>query len=315
MVGSGKRAGASGLALQRKWSPVQVSKFRKERLAGKGDPASRSALICTCNRQEFMETVKLTPRQFYREAYQAITDFSFYRTIFTQPLRRSLVYLLYLAAHTAIVATLVYGFQDAPRLDSFLTWVKQSFPNMSVQKGRLTIDADQPLIKKFSQGKTPFTFIFDTTGAHRDAIGLDDPSLLFTRDRLYVKVRGHDETFNWSDLGDFRIDDAALETWAASVRWLAFPFVYSLALLTGLIGNPFWALCLTAFAWSASMRYGIRLRFSYYFTIALYALTPAVVIEMAVDLTGLTSPFIEGVYLAAAALYTYLATQRCVVIE
>ena len=44
---------------------------------------------------------------FYRQTYSAVTDFSFYRTIFEQVLRQTLLYLLYLAAHVAAILTLI----------------------------------------------------------------------------------------------------------------------------------------------------------------------------------------------------------------
>jgi len=58
-----------------------------------------------------MAVPSLTPKTFLEEASSAILDFGFYLRVFRLPLRRSLVYLLYLAVTSSLVITLVYTFR------------------------------------------------------------------------------------------------------------------------------------------------------------------------------------------------------------
>ena len=72
---------------------------------------------------------------------------------------------------------------------------------------------------------------------------------------------------------------------------------------------------LSSIGWLVTARSGIRLPFQQYFTISLYSLTPAIVIDLAVSMTGLEVSLFPFLYLATAAIYTYMATQKCVVVE
>ena len=244
---------------------------------------------------------------FYRQAYSAVTDFSFYRTIFEQPLRRTLLYLLYLAVHVAAVLTLSLAWHG-PELFEISNWAEENFPPLQIREGQLFVESEQPLVKKYP-GKQLITFVFDTTGTYEDPQQLEEPSMLFTREKLYLSIPGQTLTFLWSEWPFPEVEDVT-----RFVKRAYFPSAYSLIFFsTLLVGGP-WALILTSIGFLATARSDIRLPFQQYFTIALYSLTPAIVIDVAVRITGLEVslfPFL----LITAAIYTYLATYQCVVVE
>jgi hypothetical protein len=74
------------------------------------------------------------------------------------------------------------------------------------------------------------------------------------------------------------------------------------------------ALLLCPIAFVVATGYGIRLSLRSGFTIALYSLAPAIAIDLAVRLTGLNISYFDLIYIVAAGIYTYFATQKCVVI-
>jgi hypothetical protein len=244
---------------------------------------------------------------FYRQVYSAVTDFSFYRTIFEQPLRRTLLYLLYLAVHVAAVLTLSLAWHG-PELFEISNWAEENFPPLQIRDGQLFVESEQPLVKKYP-GKQLITFVFDTTGTYEDPQQLEEPSLLFTREKLYLSIPGQTLTFLWSEWPFPEVEDVT-----RFVKMAYFPSAYSLIFFsTLLVGGP-WALILTSIGFLATARSDIRLPFQQYFTIALYSLTPAIVIDVAVRITGLEVPLFPFL-LITAAIYTYLATYQCVVVE
>jgi hypothetical protein len=66
-------------------------------------------------------------------------------------------------------------------------------------------------------------------------------------------------------------------------------------------------------AYSIGLSYGVRLPYSNCFTITAYSLVPAICIDLAVKMTGVEISYFSLIYLGVVALYTFFATQRCVV--
>ncbi len=246
---------------------------------------------------------------FYRQTYSAVTDFSFYRNIFEQVLRQTLLYLLYLAAHVAAILTLIFAWHYGPAFFEITNWAEENFPPLQVQDGQLLVEAEQPLVKKYP-GEQLITFVFDTTGTYEDPQQLEEPSILFTREKLYFRYLGQTQTYLWRDWPFQEVKD-----FTRFVKWAYFPTAYSLIFVYTILAKGLWALILTSIGLLATSRAAIRLPFQQYFTIALYSLTPAVVIDLAVRMTGLEVPLFPFLYLVTAALYTYMATYKCVIVE
>ncbi len=262
-----------------------------------------------------MALISLGPARFLQEAYLAITDFHFYRTIFEQPFRRTLLYLLYLSATVALVLTLTYAWQYGPQAREICRWAEQNFPPFQVKDGKLMVEAEQPLIKKYT-GEQPITFVFDTSGTYTDPEILEEPAVLMTEEKIYVRFRGRTETLRWKDLGPIQAGGEELQRLKSFLTWAYFPVFYSVFLIRSLIVETIHGCLLILFGFLASARKGIWLKSSRYFTIALYSLTPAVTIDLAVTMTGLEGVhFPLVIYLGTAVLYTYLGTQKCLTVE
>ena len=251
---------------------------------------------------------------FYHQAYSAVTDFSFYRAVFEQSLHKTLIYLFYLATHVAAILTLTFALHYGPQFLSIADWAQQNFPPFEVEDGKLRVATDQPLVKKYP-GKQLITFVFDTTGTYSDPQELEDPAFLFTEEKLYFRYLGQTQTYSWKDWGPFQVGPKEFEHFTTLVKWAYFPIAYSLILVYTVVVKGLLAALLTIVGLSASVRYDIRLPFQQHFTIALYSLTPAIVIDLAVTMTGLDISYFYLIYLVTAAIYTYMATQKCVAVE
>lgn len=251
------------------------------------------------------------PRGFYQQGYLAITDFLFYRSLLSQPLLRTLRYLLLLSAHVSIVQTLIYAWTYGPQWERFAAWAQDNFPRLQVKEETLQVDAPQPLVRTY-EGTPRLTFVFDTTGSYRPSQATEGTTVLLTGPALIVEHQGQTQTFPWKDFGPFVLDQEGLQQLATAVKWGYFPVAYSFLLLFNLAAKSIQAVLLSLFAFSGALRFGVRLPFRHNFTIALYSLTPAIVVDLAVASTGVQLSFFTLIYLSTAAIYTYLAAQRCV---
>ena len=253
-------------------------------------------------------------KRFHYQAYSSITDFNFYKNIFAQPISKTLLYLALLSLHVAVVLTLIFAWQTGYQFLEVCNWAQQNFPVLTVQDGKLSINSKQPLIKRY-YGEQSISFIFDNTGKYEDPREIQEPAFIFTEEKLYLHVSGQTRTYYWKDLGNFQIYPETFQEVRSVLKWVYIPIFYPLLLGYTVLAKTLLAIVLSVIALSASTRYNTRLPFRQYFTISLYSLTPAVVIDLTVAVTGVQILYFDFFYVATAALYTYLATQKCVMEE
>lgn len=251
-------------------------------------------------------------RLFWRQAYLAITDFDFYASTFQQHFRQTLLFLLYLSAFLALALTLIYAWLYGARVEEFFEWAGSNLPSIEVRGGQLEVLGDQPIVAKYEDDST-WTFVFDTTGTYDDPSGLEEPVLLFTRENLFVRIQGQTQTYSWEEFGEFEVSRENLEEYETIIVWAYFPLAYSFFLVFNVVAKSLQALILSPIAYSVAISYGVRLSLTDAFTIALYSLVPAIVIDLAIIMTGIDIAYFDLIYLAIAGLYTFLASQRCVV--
>ncbi len=248
---------------------------------------------------------------FYRKAYWAVTEFPFYRTVLEQPLYRTLLYLLYLSCHAAVILTLSYAWHYGSTVQDLTLWLEENVPPLVVEEGELKIQAKQPLVKTY-WGETAFTFVFDTTGTYDNLDSFGDPAALLTKDSFVLRQQGMTQTLFWADYGSFELGQQQLREWIALLKWAYFPIACSVLLFATLIFKLIMALMFSLLAMSVTSRYKVRFPFRFYLTIAVFSLTPALIIELGISITGLEIPFRDLISLTTSAIYTYMATTKCV---
>lgn len=249
---------------------------------------------------------------FPRRFYLAITDFGFYPLVFRQPLRMTLLFLLYMAGALALLLTVLYCFSLFGSLDRFLDWAAENVPAFEIRDGVMHTSATQPLLVTYD-GDFDLTLVLDTTGAYKEPVGLDEPAVLMTRENLFLRSSGQTQTFTWADYGPFQFDPVHVGGYGFVLKLLYFPISYSLLFLYHLLAKGLTALLLTPLAYSLALSYGTRFTFAESYTIVLHCLAPAVAVDFAVTMTGLEITYFDLIYLAAAAIYTAFAAQRCAV--
>lgn len=251
-------------------------------------------------------------RSFPRRCYLAITDFDFYAQVFRQPIRASLLFLLYLAALLALLLTVWYSFRLFPSLDQFLEWAGANVPPFEIRDGVLRSSTTQPVLRNY-EGDFALTLVLDPTGTYTDPAGLDEPAVLLTRENLFMRTGGRTQTFTWADYGPFQFDPRQVDGYGLILKLIYFPTSYSVLLVYHLLAKGLTALLLVPIAYSMGLSYGTRFRFSESYTIALHSLVPAITVDFAVTMSGVEISYFDLIYLAAAAVYAVFAAQRCAV--
>lgn len=253
-------------------------------------------------------------RRFLGELYLAVTDFAFYRSVFDRPLRRTLLFLLLLSASLALILTAIYAWKYNPEVDRFFSWAEENLPPIEIVHGELKVLAEQPLVRKY-RTDTTWTFVFDTQGTYDEPAGLEEPVFLFTREKFFFRMEGQTQTYGWDDFGEFRISSENLPDYKQAIKWLYFPSSYSFFLILSLLAKSLQALILSPLAYSVGVSYGVRFSFRNVFTIALYSLVPAIVIDLGVRMTGVEISYFDLIYLVIGGIYTFLAAQKSALIE
>lgn len=253
-------------------------------------------------------------RQLPRQFYLAVTDFDFYLSVFQQPFRRTLAFLLFVAVAVATLATALEAWRIFPQLEEFSRWGEQNLPAFSVENGRLHLERPGPVILRYGENP-PWTLLVSDAALSDEQLPWDEPSVWLLSGEVVLRYRGDVERYRWEDIGDFEFQPSRLPDYLPAAKLLFLPIAYSFLLVFNVLAKLFAAFLLTPLALWASLFRGVRLPFSWGFTIAAYSLAPAVTIDLGVRMTGVQIAYFDWIYLAIAAIYVVFATKRCVTAE
>jgi hypothetical protein len=253
-------------------------------------------------------------KRFAEQILSSIQDFAFYRKIFRQPLKTSLVFLLCLSVLVSLLSTIITFIYLSPDIRNFVSWAKANAPAVSVSEGVLNISAEQPLILKY-RGDETWVLVFDTTGVYKDTGDFNEPVVLLGREELLLRIKGQVQTYSWKDFGTFEVGPENIDFLSLALQGIILPLGFIFYLLAALFSKFLQAVLISPLAYSVANSYGVRLPFRSTFAIALYSLVPATALDLLVKASGMNIPFFMFIYITAAIIYTYLATKKCVVID
>ena len=260
-----------------------------------------------------MNSVLRTPFVFVRQAYLAVTEFEFYCLIFRQPLLVTISYLLFLSLLVALAFAAVTTWVQLPKIQDFLLWAGDNLPSISIQEGRLDVEGEETLVRRYF-GDQIITFVYTEEQDLQLLEDLDPPAAVFQRDEFSLLVEGASSTWNWRDVAPLMTLLSGPEKWHTWGQWLSlifFPAVFLVQWVFVIAVRGMQALLLMFCAASAAARLGKRLSYQECFTISVYSLTPAFILNLGVTFTGQQGLLFDLIYLGIAAVYTFLATQRC----
>lgn len=253
-------------------------------------------------------------KSFLQHLLASIQDFGFYRRIFRQPLKDSLIFLLFFSVLVSVLSTIITFIYLSPDIRDFFSWAKENAPAISVSEGVLSVEAEQPLVLKYRGGET-WMLVFDTTGVYKNTSDFNEPVILLGSEELVLRIKGQVQTYSWRDFGTFEVNSENIDFLSLSLQGMILPLGFFFHFLIALISKSLQATLISPLAYSVANSYGVRLPFRSSFSIALYSLVPATALDLLVKASGMNISFFMFIYITAAIIYTYLATKKCVVIE
>lgn len=240
---------------------------------------------------------------------RASFDLSLFSRFARQPLRRTLVYLVLLVALSATATTisLTGRLRDlVRRLEPHL----DALPTIRIRDGEASVDVEQPWVKELGRDDAghKIVLIIDTTG-QRSGFETDEVGLFLQRRQLLVKTGDEERALSLRRVPDTTIGPELVKRELARVMRRV-PFYLAAALVAYYLfvkSMQALLLVLAALAGASSRR---ALGFGALFSVAVYALTPAVLVDCALPFVKLHVPMFWLVYAAIATAYAFLGGQR-----
>jgi hypothetical protein len=188
--------------------------------------------------------------------------------------------------------------------------IVDQIPRITIRHGRASAEGAQPHCI-LEPEKKECVAIIDTTDGTTGIEGTKTRVLLTATHLIYAPSATETRTYSLEKIDELTIDSDFLDRWlrtgARFLAVVAFPFVVLVsfcfrviqALLYGVVGLAF------------SKVRGITLPFATLCNLAIVALTPVIVIQMVIDLTGADVPVPRVAFLAIALGYLFFGIKAC----
>ncbi|MCU1280102.1 MAG: hypothetical protein JWM53_3648 [bacterium] len=233
-------------------------------------------------------------------------DLGVFTSVARQRLRRTFVYLLLLVALAAGASTVrvMLTLREAVR------WLEphlDEIPTIVIRNGEASADVEQPWVKDLGKDDkgNRVVAIIDTTGARED-FAPDEVGVFLKKREIVVKQIEERREIPLSRFPDTTVGPDVVRGWIKQAMRRAPFYVGAFLLAWYLFAKSMQALVLVL----AALIGARAMRFGQLFTIAVYALTPAVLVDCALSLVKLHVPAFWLVYLAVSVAYAILGARR-----
>jgi len=237
---------------------------------------------------------------------RASFDLGVFAKVARQRLRRTFVYLFLLVvisvASTTTLAML--------RLRDAVRWLEphlDEIPTIRIQGGVASADVEQPWVKRLGTDDdgSEVVAIIDTTGTLRD-FEPNQIGVFLKKREVLVKNKEQSRIIPLSKFPDTTIGPDIVRGWIQQAMRKAPFYIAAFLGVWYLFVKTMQALLLVL----AALIGARSMRFSQLFTIAVYALTPAVILDSALPFVKLHVPMFWAVYWALGIVYAILGARR-----
>ena len=234
-------------------------------------------------------------------------DLGVFAKVARQRLRRTFLYLLLLVVLSTTATTIVWMMH----LREAVRWLEphlDEIPTITIRNGQASADVEQPWVKRLGRDDDghDVVAIIDTTG-ERDGFAPNEVGVFLKRRELLVKQASEElRVIPLSRFPDTTVGPDIVRGWIKTAMRRA-PFYLGAFLgVWYLFAKSMQALLLVL----AALIGARAMRFGQLFTVAVYALTPAVILDSALPLTKLHVPAFWLVYTALGVVYAILGARR-----
>lgn len=189
--------------------------------------------------------------------------------------------------------------QEAPR-------TLQGFPGITINQGVVSIDRPEPYLWRDPDSKEVIMYV-DTSGAFDLPEGAR-AKVKLGRSQVTVEQSAYEtRTYDLSQVQSFSVDKTRLLGWMQTASyWIGVGLFGFMAVLT-LVWHLIQILIYAAIGLALCGMLGARLDYPALLRLAVIAITPAVLIDTALDFAGVHLPFSGWVWLALEMAYLALA--------
>jgi hypothetical protein len=244
---------------------------------------------------------------------RSVYDWSLYDEVTRQRARRTVGYVTLLVILIGLLQAVIITVQLRGLVRNELIPELGKLPVVTIKDHVASTNVPEPWVKSFKDSNSGLKtiFVIDTTGQTK-GFAFDEQGFIVTRTQLIMKnpQNPYLQPLNFSDVDDMVIDATTLERWIGLGLKIAFascavmlPIYYTAAKLVQ-------ALLLSLIGLIPAARRRQKLRYGQVFTVAIYALTPVIAVDLLRSALGLEIPLFWLLYLAGGAAYTWIGVAR-----
>ncbi len=233
-------------------------------------------------------------------------DLGVFARVARQRLRRTFVYLFLLV----VIATASTTTLAMMKLREAARWLEphlDEIPTITIRNGEASADVEQPWVKRLGtddQGHQVVAII-DTTG-EREGFAPNEVGVFLKKRELVVKQVEEERIIPLSRFPDTTVGPDIVRDWIKQAMRRA-PFYIGAILF----GWYFFAKSMQALLLVLAALIGARaMRFGQLFTVAVYALTPAVILDSALPFVKVHVPAFWLIYVAIGVIYAIAGARR-----
>jgi hypothetical protein len=235
-------------------------------------------------------------------------DRGVFRRAVAQRLRTTFAFLMLLVLVSSLAGTIsaMRGLRDlARRIDPYL----DQLPTVTIRNGKASADVPQPWVKRFDRERgRDLVLIIDTTGRRTD-FAPDEYGLFVQREQLILKSDDQRREISLSQVPDMDVGPSTVRAAIAKVLRRAPFYIGAFLLLYFFFMKLVQSLFLVLPALAGASGRKPPLGFGALFTIAVYALAPAVLLDCVLDFLPFTIPHFWLIYVAVAAVYAFIGAR------
>lgn len=244
----------------------------------------------------------------------SITSVNFYRRIPGQSLKRSALYLCYMAALFSIAGTVALKVKLGPVIEETFVWLENSMPPLTFSKGQVTSPLKQPLTLRHPQ-VAEVGLIIDTMRTEPvSAQQMEDQKIIayLTANSLYLlKSRGRAEVYDFSKSAakTITIDADFYRKADKGLGKILYPAALIAIFLAFLVWKTAASLVYSLLAVTTAALLDAKLAYKNLFTLSLYAQTLVIALQTIFLFMPMGIPYFRLVAFIITGIYIVLAVK------
>lgn len=236
-------------------------------------------------------------------------DLSVFKRAAAQPTRRTMGFLFILVLLSTLAGTIsiMLVLRDFARtVDPYL----DQLPTITIKDGKASSDVPQPWVKQLDKDEhgRSIVLIIDTTGQRTD-FEPNELGLFVQREQVIAKSEDQRREFSLSKAPDMVVGPKSVRQGIAKVLRRAPFWIGGVLIFYYFLAKLFQSMVLLLAGPIGASGRKRPLGFGALFTVAVYALAPAVLLDCVLDFVPFRVPHFWLIYLAVAATYTILGAR------